>query len=178
ESAPALPAKTAPGPVEESVKAAPALGVGGGIAEPTAIDSPARALFTSATTPEELVKLQTPVVGSTQDFRNITLASRLSTPPAPEARAFTLSTKHDVALGVFKLKTDLGMNIDALKVPIRTVGQDGIIKAGDVAFKDMNDQVLTQILTEALPANADEATFLTSGIELLEHSVVVLRGVE
>jgi hypothetical protein len=70
------------------------------------------------------------------------------------------------------------MNVDALTVPIRTVNQDGTIKAGDVAFKDMNDQVLTQILTEAPPANADEATFLTSGIELLEHSVVVLRATE
>jgi hypothetical protein len=117
ESVPALLTKTGPGPIEESVEAAPALGPGGGIAEPTAADSPARALFTSATTPEDLVKLQTPVVGSTQDFRNITLAERLTTPPAPEARAFTLSTKHDVALGIFKLKTDLGMNVDALTVP-------------------------------------------------------------
>jgi hypothetical protein len=111
---------------------------------------------------------QPPIVGEVYDFRTTTVAKRIESPPALEAKSFSVAAKFDVMTGL----RDLDLAI--ADVPVAGLG-------AAATFGDVTGGKLGEILKGTFdpdPANGDEADFLGSGVKALDDAVVTLRAVE
>jgi hypothetical protein len=118
---------------------------------------------------------QTPIVGKSLEFRNVSVAERLKEPVAPEAKNFTVASKYSVMSDV----SSLGINVDDLSLP-GFLNTDGVEVRHTIA--DIRSQgLLTQVLNDQHdpdPADGDEAAFFSASIRALENSIATLRLVE
>jgi hypothetical protein len=111
---------------------------------------------------------QPPIVGEVYDFRTTTVAKRIESPPALEAKSFSVAAKFDVMSGLQDL------DIAIADVPVAGLGTTG-------TFGEITGGKLGEILKGTFdpdPANGDEADFLGSGVKALDDAVVTLRAVE
>jgi hypothetical protein len=111
---------------------------------------------------------QPPIVGEVYDFRTTTVAKRIESPPALEAKSFSVAAKFDVTSGLQDL------DIAIADVPVAGLG-------ATATFGEITGGRLNEILKGAFdpdPANGDEADFVGSGVKALDDAVVTLRAVE
>jgi hypothetical protein len=120
---------------------------------------------------------QSPVVGAS-NLRTLTIAERLTAPKAPEAKLFTVATKHDV----IKSMLDTGIYLDDIPIP-GIAEKDQFDDAGqpkrknDILLGDIKDN-LGQILSEPSPQHEDESAYFVGAVDLLDHTVAVLHSIE
>ncbi len=122
---------------------------------------------------------QAAVIGAS-NLRNVTVGERLATPKAPEAKFFSVATKADILAGLKAMP----LNLDDIQVPgVPDRGDDGKPKydsGGQPKRKNvaLNAVNLNDILNEPDPARDDESAHFVAAVELLDHTVSVLRGIE
>lgn len=129
---------------------------------------------------------QEPVVGFPV-LRNATVGERLAAPKAPEAKQFSLATKFDVIGSLQKLgQGDNAIDLSDVEVPGLPVYKDNQPQYDP---RDPSGQPLRQpapllkldpneILREPPPNVEDEAAHFVGGVELLDHTIAVLRLIE
>lgn len=136
----------------------------------------------AAATPIEVIG-QSPLVGAV-DLRTATIAERLEPPKAPEARDFSVASKHEVVTGLLEL-ANTGMNLDDLEVPgVPKRNADGQIEFDAYgqarrerkSLKDID--FARDILAEPSPQRNDESAYFVNSVELLDHTVAALRAAE
>ena len=134
------------------------------------------ALFEQPTT--KSVEQQTSIVGSTSQYRDVTVAERLKEPVATNAKTAGIATK----AGVLSDFRGAGINLADIDVP--GVRDDS---GNTIKFADVDDDRLNQILAgdhdpNDTDANGnelnDEAAFFNSGVRALESSAILLRAIE
>ena len=135
-------------------------------------------------TPADIIG-QSPVIGAS-NLRQATVAERLATPKAPETRLFSVSTKFDV----ISILTSLGIFLDDISVPgvaDFTESQTALIslkydkggqpKRSTLFLRDLKPN-LSRLLEDPVPLRDDESAHFVGAIELLDHTIAVLRAVE
>ena len=102
------------------------------------------------------------IVGATHEFRNVTVADRLETPPAQEAKTSGLASKYEV----MKNLLDLDLEVDDLEVPGFRVEQEetrrsvGAIRQGGLLAEILaakENQEMLELRSAAKPPNPGEA---------------------
>lgn len=137
---------------------------------------------TAAATPIEVIG-QAPLVGAV-DLRTATIAERLEPPKAPEAKDFSVASKHEVVSSLAEL-ANAGMNLDDLEVPgVPKRNADGQIEFDAFGQAKRERRFLKDldfsrdILAEPSPQRNDESAYFVSSVELLDHTVAALRATE
>lgn len=121
----------------------------------------------------EQVVEQAPLVGDTYDFRTVTIAERLRQDPTTETRGFALSSKIEAVKAI----GDLDLVIDDLEVPgVSVTDRDGTSRKANIIDLRLNPKLITEQAT--LPTNADEAALFGAAVELMDHTIVLLRHLE
>jgi hypothetical protein len=139
------------------------------------------------------VFLKNPIVGESYDFRTVTVGERMETPPANEAKSFTVLSRFETIQGL----SELEINLDDLLIPgfVRRAGGelDGAVefrtlRRGNVEMRipirepkplgTVKDQLVGWILEEDDFPDSDEASFFSVGVELLDATIAALRNVE
>jgi hypothetical protein len=143
----------------------------------------------------EAVRLKAPIVGEAYDFRTVTVAERLDSPAANEAKSFAVLSRYEVLQG-----------LAGLEIPLDDVMIPGFIKRDDKGvpekrfirqaaggapapgafvwvrearrFGEVKNRLEALVLEENDPANADESAFFSMAVELLDATVAALRNVE
>ncbi len=136
----------------------------------------------AAVTPIEVIG-QAPLVGAV-DLRTATIAERLEPPKAPEAKDFSVASKHEVVSSLAEL-VNMGMNLDDLEVPgALQRNADGQIEFDAFGQAKRQRRFLKDvdfsrdILAEPTPQRNDESAYFVSSVELLDHTVAALRATE
>jgi hypothetical protein len=121
------------------------------------------------------ISQQTPIVGKSLEFRNVSVAERLKEPVAPEAKSFTVASKYSVMSDV----SSLGINVDDLSLPgfLNANGAEVRHTVADIRSQGLLAQVLND-QHDPDPADGDEAAFFSASIRALENSIATLRLVE
>jgi hypothetical protein len=117
---------------------------------------------------------QSPAVGAVEDFRTVTIAERLQTPPSVEAKAFSVSSKADVISSFTGADT---VNIGDLSAP----GVPTDNGQGNRTFAQIDGAVVGRILAgnfDVVPDNADEGAFFAAGVRAMDSVVQILRLIE
>jgi hypothetical protein len=146
-----------------------------------------------------------PLIGDAYDFRTVTVAERLGTPPANETKSFAVLTRYEVLNGLKALQAavlaehGLELDIDGVLLPgfPRTVNDPGNLgterelRVGPPGaqriyripirtartFGSVKAQ-LEHVLEENDPENGDESAFFNMAVELLDATIAGLRNVE
>jgi hypothetical protein len=117
------------------------------------------------------VQEQGPIIGR-PIIRTTSIAERLIEPKAPEAKNFSVASRHNVIGGL----VGLDISLDGLQVPDRRTGSPTVDAVDLNAFKD--PERLGQILQDPDPATTDEAAYFTASVEQLDQTIAALRVVE
>lgn len=131
------------------------------------------------------VLLGSPIVGEAYDFRTVTVAERLRSPLANEARSFSVATKYEIVTSIAKLP----LNLANVEIPglITVEGTEVKLKNGlpvrqtltfDQAHGEGKPGFDLLILGEPSPQNGDEAAFFSAGVDILDSAIATLRNVE
>jgi hypothetical protein len=130
-----------------------------------------------------------PIVGEKFDFRTVTVAERMQTPPANEAKSFAMVSRFEILDGLRRLD----LYIDDLGIPGFVKTTDGVPEYRSVynqkayvkvpvrtslLFGAIKDDLAHRVLDEPDPENADEPIFFSIGVELLDATISALRAVE
>jgi len=120
----------------------------------------ASAVFKSKTTAED-VRSQSPLIGQAQN--SVSVAERLKLPPAIQTRDYTIANRQTALeslaqVGIFK---------------------DVMIPGKDISFGQVRPGNLPPDAADtAIPANADEFQYISSGVKALDQTVAALRLAE
>ncbi|HEX6042054.1 hypothetical protein [Longimicrobium sp.] len=196
-------AKTAPAPQPAVASIAAASLVPQSIAA-GGMDTPFRAgrymAYTPVTrkpAPTEAVRLKAPIVGEAYDFRTVTVAERLDSPAANEAKSFAVLSRYEVLQGLAGLDIPLDdvmipgfIKRDAQGNPERRTLRNAV-GGGTPSnptsfvwvrearpFGEVKNRLEALVLEENDPSNADESAFFSMAVELLDSTVAALRNVE
>jgi hypothetical protein len=144
------------------------------VASPIRVDAGAFELTPTAAVPAD-VRQQTALPGVALDFRNLSIAERLSVPPAQQAKEFALANQLQILSG---LDGDLGLVVDDLPVRLYKVEQN-VRKRQDQLYKDIKNDLATQVIqNQSNPTDADESSILGDAVVFQEASSVFLRQLE
>ncbi|HEY2294739.1 MAG TPA: hypothetical protein VGM86_28895, partial [Thermoanaerobaculia bacterium] len=122
------------------------------------------------------VRQQSPLPGAALDFRNLSVAERLSVPPAQQAQDFALANQ----LQIFSGLDDLGLVVDDLEVPLYGVDtqHNNVRTRQDALYKDVKGSLVTKILGQPKSVDADESNILGDAVAFQETASVFLRRLE
>lgn len=145
----------------------------------------------------EAVRLKAPIVGEAYDFRTVTVAERLESPAANEAKSFAVLSRYEVLQGLAGLDVPLDdvmipgfIKRDAGGIPekrtLKNAVPGGPAPSGGSfvwvrearRFGEVKNRLEALVLEENDPANADESAFFSMAVELLDATVAALRNVE
>jgi hypothetical protein len=155
---------------------------GGAAARETVAKESSPGLFAAARQAFVLEQLvgQQAVVGKAL-LRSSTIAERMESPQAPEAKNSAVATKHEVVrmLAGLPISTDgltaVGVSTTPDQAADRALpGRGAAMHLGDFA----RPELLGQLLAEPDPKTQDESLFFAAGVELADQSIAALRGVE
>ena len=136
---------------------------------------------------------QQPIVGKASDFRNVSVAERLKSPPANESKSFSVADKYEVLTTL----TGLALNLDGIEVPgfyeydangslvmVEVEGPSGTVqvpKERTHPLSELTPRRLRDVLAgkhDTDPPNGDEGRFFAAGVRAIDHAVAALRLVE
>jgi hypothetical protein len=139
---------------------------------------------TADKTAQERIAAQAAIPG-TVAIRSTTIAERMAAPAAPEARNYALAARHDIVAQLLKLEISLaGIELTGIATEadkpvegkLKNFGQP--IRAGSFLLAKIDTAVLDSLRADIDPTNADEPSFVVAGIDLADHTIVLLRRVE
>lgn len=128
------------------------------------------------------IEEQSAIVGSTSQYRNVTVAERLEEPIATGAKTSGVATKAEVLQDILSV----GLNVSDISVPgFRDVDGQNI----EISFANIVDNnLIAEILNGQHDHNTldpqtgeelgDESAYFNSGVRALENSAVILRKIE
>ena len=120
----------------------------------------ASAVFKSRVTAED-VRSQSPLIGQAQN--SVSVADRLKFPPAIQTRDYTIANRQTALESLAKVG----------------IFKDVMIPGRDISFGQVRPGNLPLDPADAaLPANADEFQYISSGVKALDHTVAALRLAE
>jgi hypothetical protein len=134
---------------------------------------------TGSTASEKDVVEQSPVVGAV-NVRSTSIAERLEAPKAEEAKLYSVSSKFEVVNGLQTMDMSVE-DVDVVGLPL--VKADGTVDYDeyDQPFRtavSMIDLDASQILKEPPPKRTDEGRFFAGSVDMLDHTIAVLRRTE
>lgn len=123
-----------------------------------------------------------PVVGGqAYDFRTTSIAKRLDSPPAEEARSYASVNRFEAIQSLDRVAS-AGLNLDGVQVfgvQVGTFDTEGFPVRQTRTFEQVRASGIQTLLQEKPPQNPlDDGVHMLESIRILEHNIATLRSVE